>query len=93
MNFNEFKVKPIDVRKEFHVSEEYLRRLRYEGTLIQGVHYIKIGTHKGVLYHYSLILDWLINRHDPTVHQRAIENFQQSLPSNRPRKPGPKKSA
>jgi hypothetical protein len=88
-----FKVKPNEVKKEFRVSDEFLRKKRYSGELIEGVHYIRFGSLNGILYNRPLIIDWMINRRNPEIHQRAIDNFQASLPSSQRRKPGPKKSA
>ncbi|MGA7934970.1 MAG: hypothetical protein WCA35_15595 [Kovacikia sp.] len=88
-----FQVRPAEVKRSFFVSEEFLRKKRYQGILLEGVHYIRIGEHKGILYNRPLIIDWMINRRFPNVHQRAIDNFLASLPSNQPRRKSGRKPA
>ncbi|GFE70049.1 hypothetical protein [Chroococcus sp. FPU101] len=34
------------------------------------------------LFNLQLIQDWLVNKSDPTAHQRAIDNYLANLPSN-----------
>lgn len=48
---------------------------------IEGVHYSKLPSGE---YRYNdlLLKDWLANQHDPIAHQRAIELYRASLPSN-----------
>jgi hypothetical protein len=87
-----FQVKTSEVEAVFRVSEGFLAKARYRNELIRGVHYLclGVGKGKGVLYNRPLVIDWLVNRHQPTIHQRAIDNFLASLPSNQPAKRGPK---
>ncbi|MDZ4874972.1 MAG: hypothetical protein CLLPBCKN_004368 [Chroococcidiopsis cubana SAG 39.79] len=43
-----------------------------------------------IRYHRELILDWVANRSSPECHQRAIEAYLASLPSNKPKTRGRK---
>lgn len=43
-----------------------------------------------IRYHRELILDWAANRSSPECHQRAIEAYLASLPSNKPKTCGRK---
>lgn len=74
------------------VSISSIARWRKAGTLEEGVHYFKPGP-TSILYNVELIYDWLANKHQPELHERAIENFLASLPSSQPkpqRKPNKK---
>jgi hypothetical protein len=62
-------------------SSHTLKKLRISGDLIEGVHWVKHNP-RVVLYNAALLVDWVQNRHDLHVHQRAIETFQRSLLSN-----------
>jgi nitric oxide reductase activation protein len=65
------------------VTERSLARYR-DLYWYQGIHYVKPV--QKILYNKTLLVDWMINRHDWMAHQRAIEIFQASLPSNQPKK-------
>jgi hypothetical protein len=65
------------------VTERTLARYR-ELYWYQGIHFIKPV--QKILYNKTLILDWMVNRHDFLAHQQAIEAYQASLPSNQPRR-------
>lgn len=50
----------------------------------EGVHYSMAGG--SPTYNLELIRDWWANFHDPTAHQRAIDNYVASLPCNQPKR-------
>ena len=49
-------------------------------TLIEGVHWQHDGGE--VVYHAELLQDWYRNRGNPVAHQRTIDHFLATLPSN-----------
>lgn len=68
-------------------STHTLKKLRQRGDWIEGIHYIRQNS-RVVRYNLNLCLDWLANRQNPQFHQRAIEDYLSSLPSNQPQKRG-----
>ena len=52
-----------------------------------GIHYQYLNT-RTIRYNRELLIDWLANRSCPEAHQRAIEAYLASLPSNQPKKRG-----
>jgi hypothetical protein len=58
------------------------------GAWRQGLHFV-IDDAGDRLYNLDLIADWVANINDPVAHERAIEAYLNSLPSNQPtgRKP------
>lgn len=62
-------------------SYETLKKYRLSGLLIENIHWIKFNS-RVVRYNAPLLLDFLQNRNDPQAHQRAIESYQTTLPSN-----------
>jgi hypothetical protein len=75
-----------------HVSTSSLARWRKAGSLEEGVHYFKTSP-TSILYNVELIFDWLANKHQPELHERAIENFLAALPSSQPKPKRPNKKA
>lgn len=69
------------------LSHETLKKYRLNGILTEGIHWIRINP-RVVRYNAMLLLDFLQNRNDRNAHQRAIGNYQASLLSNQPCKPG-----
>lgn len=65
------------------IGERTLARYRADHWYL-GIHYVKPV--QKILYNKELLQDWMINRHDWGAHLRAIEVYQQSLPSNQKRK-------
>jgi hypothetical protein len=57
-------------------------------TLINDIHWQNDGDE--IVYHAELLKDWYRHRSDPIAHQRAIDYFLASLPSNQPKKHGRK---
>lgn len=53
----------------------------------EGIHWQRVNQ-RLTLYNLPLILDWIANRANPLEHQRAIETYLTSLPSNQPQKRG-----
>ncbi len=50
-----------------------------------GIHYQHLNA-RTIRYNRELIIDWLVNLSCPEAHQRAIEAYLASLPSNQTRK-------
>ena len=50
-----------------------------------GIHYQYINS-RTIRYNRELLIDWLVNRYCPEAHQRAIEEYLASLPSNKAKK-------
>lgn len=59
-----------------HTLKSY-RKLYWQS----GIQYQYINS-RTIRYHRWLILDWIANRFAPECHQRAIELYLASLPSN-----------
>jgi hypothetical protein len=58
-----------------------LKRLRLEGRLVEGVHFVRVSS-KILRYNSALVLDWVANAGDDIAHQRAVRAYLASLPSN-----------
>ena len=73
------------------MSHETLKklRLRPDSPLIRNVHYFKLNS-RTIRYNAPLLMDWAINRDNPAVHQRTIEQFLAATPANQPKKRGRK---
>jgi hypothetical protein len=69
-----------------HTLKSY-RKLYWE----YGIHYQRYNS-RTIRYNRELILDWVANRSSPECHQRAIEAYLASLPSNQPKTRGRKAS-
>jgi hypothetical protein len=71
------------------VSTETLKRYRLQkdSTLLKGIHYF-VWNSRVVRYNPVLLADWGMNRDAPQAHQKAIEAFLASLPSNQAKKRG-----
>jgi hypothetical protein len=67
--------------KSTGISRSVLKRLRLSGVLQEGVHWVRVGS-RAIKFNKFLLIDWLVNERDPAAHQRAIDNFLASLPSN-----------
>jgi hypothetical protein len=74
------------------MSPSTIARWRKAGLLELGIHYFQINP-TNILYHVELIQDWIANKHQPELHERAIENFLASLPSSQPKPKRPNKKA
>jgi hypothetical protein len=59
----------------------------------EGLHYVTDPAGDR-LYNLTLIADWVANLNDSVAHERAIEAYLSSLPSNQPtgRKPSQRKA-
>ena len=71
-----------EIIKATGLSASSLKRLRLSGTWIENIHWVRVGTRK-IIYNDELILDWLVNQSNHSAHQKAIELYLASLPSNR----------
>lgn len=69
------------------LSPETFKKYRLSGKWHEGIHWQRINS-RCILYNLSLILDWVANRANPDAHQRAIDHYLASLPSNQPKKRG-----
>lgn len=61
-------------------SRDTLIDLEKQGKLMEGVHFVRLGTQRR--YVVPLMLDRMINLHDDQAHERAVMNWLNSLPSN-----------
>ncbi len=75
---------PSVIQEKLGLSAHTLSNFRKDGSFIQGIHYVEVNS-RLILYNLPLIIDWLVNRHDPATHQVAISHFQAGLMSNQPR--------
>jgi hypothetical protein len=41
---------------------------------IEGVHFVRLNS-SSVRYNLTLLQDWLMNRHNPLAHHRAVEAY------------------
>ncbi|NJN75632.1 MAG: hypothetical protein HC796_04690 [Synechococcaceae cyanobacterium RL_1_2] len=80
-----------EIIQKIGLSASTLKRLRLSGQWIENIHWVRVGSRK-IVYNHDLVMDWLVNQHDPNSHQKAIENYLTSLPSNKPKKSGRKPS-
>ncbi len=69
-----------DMAAQLGVSASCLKRWRVD--MIEGAHYTLVNP-RVTLYNIELVCDWVVNRNAPQAHQRAIEIYLKSLPSNR----------
>ncbi|ELR97396.1 hypothetical protein [Gloeocapsa sp. PCC 73106] len=75
-------------------SCETLKKWRLTGKLTEGIHWIRVGNSERVVrYNALLLIDFLQNYHDLSAHQRAIDAYLASLPSNQPRKSKARKTS
>lgn len=72
-----------DAERLTGLSHETLKKYRFDGKLTEGIHFVR-QNQRLVLYNAALLADWIQNRADPQAHQRAIDNYLISLPSNQP---------
>jgi Putative excisionase (DUF1233) len=63
------------------LSPHTFKKYRLSNKWVEGIHWQRINS-KCVLYNLTLIQDWLANRSQPEAHNRAIEAYIRSLPSN-----------
>ena len=67
------------------ISRSSLHRTRNKSWQA-GIHYQRLG--RAVLYNLPLIRDWLANQHSPELHEQAIREYLESLPSSQRRRRG-----
>ncbi|KGF71705.1 hypothetical protein DO97_16165 [Neosynechococcus sphagnicola sy1] len=67
------------------LSPHTLKKYRQTGVLVEAIHYQRIGS-RTVLYNLPLLLDRIRNWNDEQAHQRAVETYLHSLPSNQPKR-------
>ncbi len=75
--------------KALGITTTKLRDLRLSGEIHEGIHYSRISP-QTIRYNLPLFKDWWVNRNDPVAHQRAVNNYLRSLPSNQKSKSGRK---
>lgn len=74
-------LKGSEVRNLFGISRQTISRWVAQKVLIENVHYFKLSE-KSYRYNAALIQDFLLNRNTPELHQKAIQAYLDSLPSN-----------
>jgi hypothetical protein len=62
-------------------SGDALNDLRANNFLPEGIYWFRDPSSGRILWNRNLVLDWIVNGNSP-AHQRAIEAFLSSLPSN-----------
>jgi hypothetical protein len=72
------------IHEKLGLSSHTLSTFRKDGSFIEGIHYVEVNS-RLILYNLPLLIDWLVNRHDPATHQIAISHFQAELMSNQSR--------
>ncbi len=60
------------------LSRATIHRLRANGELREGVHYVTFSANK-VLYNLSLCKDFVQNRNSPQQHEKAIADYLRSV--------------
>jgi hypothetical protein len=55
-----------------------LKRYRLSGRLSEGIHWVKLNP-RVIRYNKLLVRDWIQNKDNPHLHQRAIEAYLKSL--------------
>lgn len=74
------------------LSASAIYRLRKCGHWQEGIHYSVLSPKK-IVYNAELIMDWITNRAQPQIHERAVQTFLASLPSQTDsKKPAPNKA-
>ena len=81
-----------ELKKALSIGKNTLIRLRHEGKLLEGVHYVRIPGGRKFLWRLELVMDFMVTG-GGVEHDYAINAYLQSLPSNQPKKIGRKKSA
>lgn len=74
-----------DAARLLGCSVSGIDRLCKSGDLVEGIHWYKKkgGKSAPVLLYLPLLKDWAANRYDPQAHQKAINDYVRSLPSNK----------
>jgi hypothetical protein len=73
--------------KEFTALSDGTLRLLRQKEWVEGAHFCVIG-YSSIIYNRDLIADWIANRHQPELHQNAIDIYLANLPSQK--RPGKK---
>jgi hypothetical protein len=63
-------------------SSAWFRKWKSLGKFQEGIHYSKTSRTASILWRLDLVMDRIANWNDDFAHQRAIDNFVASLPSN-----------
>jgi Putative excisionase (DUF1233) len=68
------------------IAPSTLRRLR-QTEWVEGAHFCVLG-YSSIIYNAELIRDWIANKHQPELHEQAIQSYLSNLPSQK--RPGKK---
>jgi hypothetical protein len=74
------------------IGKHILVRLREEEQLLEGIHFVRIPGGRKFLWNLELVKDFFATG-GGHAHQRAIESYLYSLPSNQSKKAGRKGNA
>lgn len=74
-------IKRTELTQYVSLSRSKIKSIIRSGQWIEGVHFTRYSSRMN-LFNLQLIQDWLVNKSDPTAHQRAIDNYLANLPSN-----------
>jgi hypothetical protein len=80
-----------EISQRLSMSATTLKRYRLSGHLIEGIHWVRLNS-RCIRYNFELTQDWVQNRGNGAVHERAIALYQASLLSNQPLPKGRPKS-
>ena len=63
------------------LSRQTLKKMRLSGQMTEGLEWVRQNS-RCILYNAALLTSFIQHRTDPQAHQRAVDNYLASLPSN-----------
>lgn len=69
------------IRQQLGISATTLKQWRLTGQITEGQHYVRVGP-RTIRYNVRLLEDFMVNRHEPELHEMAIRNYLAQLPSS-----------
>lgn len=77
-----FYASPRTIQHLLDLGRETIASWITTGKIVEGIHFVLLERDRR--FNVPLMLDRLANYHDDAAHQRAIENWLETLPSNQP---------
>jgi hypothetical protein len=72
-----------NLQKTFGISPQFFKQKKRRGELLEGIHVFRLPNSQNLIWNADLLKDWLATGGlESPNHQRAIEQFLKSLPSN-----------
>lgn len=71
-------VSAAELTKAIDLSRSTLKRRRLEGHWVEGIHWTRLNK-TCIRYNLPLIRDWMLNAHQPLVHQKVVEKYLRSV--------------